>query len=557
MRHLFKRCSLAATLVLGLAAYGSIPAGAQVIETRILGGPGETIRLDGAGGERVRDITIARGKSVPVNFNASVRNTAVADPSVVDLLPMSPGQFILTAKAPGHTDIRFFDGNGKPILTMNIRVEMDTASLAATIARVVPKAQVRVEAIDSSIVLTGNADSISDADAAVQIARLAVAKPENVLNRITLAEKDQVMLKVRIVEVQRNIVKQFGVDLGALIGQIGSAQFAFSNAASFAVNGGLLGGLSGGYNLNTTQGVLPNGSTGTTTATNGFTTGVVTDAAGNPVVINGIAQTFQIPNSSSTVTTNSPNNTLASRYRTPASGLAGSTGFNQANSTIKAFERVGLLRTLAEPNLTAVSGESAKFLAGGEFPVPTALDSTGHVSVEFKPFGIGLGFTPVVLSGGRISLKMSTEVSELSTAGAFTIQGPTAASSLTIPALAVRRANTVVELPSGGSMMIGGLLGETTRQNIDKVPGLAEIPVLGALARSRDYLTGETEVVMIVTAYIVKPTEPGVLQTPADGLRVATDAQTLLLGKLNQAYGVPPAAVAGRTYEGAFGHVIE
>jgi pilus assembly protein CpaC len=115
----------------------------------------------------------------------------------------------------------------------------------------------------------------------------------------------------------------------------------------------------------------------------------------------------------------------------------------------------------------------------------------------------------------------------------------------------------VVELPSGGSMMIGGLLGESTRENIDKVPGLADVPVLGALARSRDYLSGETEVVMIVTAYIVKPTEPGALQTPADGLQVATDAQTLLMGKLNQAYGVPPAAVAGRTYEGAFGHVIE
>jgi pilus assembly protein CpaC len=531
MRHFLERYSLAAALTLGLAAYGSGPAQGQTIETQVLGGPGEVIHLDGASAEKVKDITIPRGKSVPVSFNASVRNTSVADPTVVDLLPMSPGQFILTAKAPGHTDIRFFDGNGKPILTMNIRVEMDTASLAATIARVVPKAQIQVEAIDSSIVLTGHADTIADADAAVQVARLAVAKPENVLNRITLAEKDEVMLKVRIVEVQRNVIKQFGVDLSALIGQIGSTQFNFSNAASFAVNGGLLGGLTGGYNLNTQQ-----QPTLAVPCTGGLT-GTCTQIVHGGSLIDGTP--VGNPGTATQTTT------------------VGSAGLNQATSTIKAFERVGLLRTLAEPNLTAVSGESAKFLAGGEFPVPSALDATGHVTVDFKPFGIGLGFTPVVLSGGRISLKMSTEVSELSTAGAFTIQGPTASSSLTIPALAVRRANTVVELPSGGSMMIGGLLGETTRQNIDKVPGIADIPVLGTLARSRDYLSGETEIVMIVTAYIVKPTEPGALQTPADGLQIANDAQTLLMGKLNQAYGVAPAAVAGRTYEGAFGHVIE
>jgi pilus assembly protein CpaC len=540
MRHLSKRSNLAAVLAMGLAASGAIPARAQIVETQILGGPAQTIRLDQLGADKVENITIPRGKSVPVNFNASVRNTAVADPTVVDLLPMSPGQFILTAKAPGHTDIRFFDANGKPILTMNIRVEMDTASLSAMIARVVPKAQVQVEAIDDSIVLTGHADTISDADAAVQIARLAVAKPENVLNRITLAEKDQVMLKVRIVEVQRNVVKQFGVDLSALIGQIGSTQFNFSNAASFAVNGGLLGGLTGGYGLNTQQ--QPTMVVPCMTGITGTCTQIIHDGH--------FIRPVTLPDG--TLLTNPENGGTATQTTT-----VGSAGLNQATSTIKAFERVGLLRTLAEPNLTAVSGESAKFLAGGEFPVPSALDATGHVSVDFKSFGIGLGFTPVVLSGGRISLKLSTEVSELSTAGAFTIQGPTAASSLTIPALAVRRANTVVELPSGGSMMIGGLLGESTRENIDKVPGISAIPVLGALARSRDYLSGETEVVMIVTAYIVKPTEPGALQTPADGLQVANDAQTLLMGKLNQAYGVPPAAVAGRTYEGAFGHVIE
>ena len=530
MRPLLKRLSLAAVLAGGLAAYSAVPSSAQTIQTQVLGGPGQTIRLD-TGASQVQDVTLSRGKSVPVNFNGSVRNTSVSDPAVVDLLPMSPGQFILTAKAPGHTDIRFFDGAGKPILTMNIRVEMDTASIASTIARVVPKAQVQVEAIDQSIVLTGHADTISDADAAVQIARLAVAKPENVLNRITLSDKDQVMLKVRIVEVQRNIIKQLGFDLNALIGQIGGAQFSFANAATFAVNNGLQGGLSGGYKLDTTQQPV------LTIPCAGGLTGTCTQIVKNGQFIDGTP--VSNPGTATAATT------------------VGSDHLNQAASTIKAFERNGLIRTLAEPDLTAVSGEAAKFLAGGEFPVPTSIDTSGHVSVEFKPFGIGLGFTPVVLSGGRISLKMSTEVSELSSTGAFNIQGPTPATSLSIPALVVRRANTVVELPSGGSMMIGGLISQSTRENIDKVPGLADVPVLGALARSRDFLSGETEIVMLVTAYIVKPNDPGALQTPADGLRIANDAQTILMGKLNQAYGVKPSAVAGRTYEGAFGHVIE
>jgi pilus assembly protein CpaC len=219
--------------------------------------------------------------------------------------------------------------------------------------------------------------------------------------------------------------------------------------------------------------------------------------------------------------------------------------------------------------LTAVSGEAAKFLAGGEFPVPVGEDNTGRVTVEFKQFGVGLGFTPVVLSGGRISLKVSTEVSELTNLGAFSLTTSntsttsagtsvtTSGPSVTIPGLNVRRAETTVELPSGGAMMIAGLLQEETKQNLDSLPGLMNLPVLGALFRSRDYQSGETELVVIVTPYLVKPTSPADLQTPADGLQLADDAQTLLLGRLNKVYKTPPAAVAGRTYQGPVGYVIQ
>lgn len=229
----------------------------------------------------------------------------------------------------------------------------------------------------------------------------------------------------------------------------------------------------------------------------------------------------------------------------------------EGRALVEAFERQGLVRTLAEPNLTAVSGESAKFLAGGEYPVPSGRDQNGNVIVEFKPYGVGLGFTPVVLSAGRISLKISTEVSELTTQGALTLAGGAGVAAIVIPALTVRRVENTIELPSGGSMMIAGLLHEQTRQNIDKVPGIDAVPVLGALARSRDFLNNETELVVIVTAYLTGPTDPSKLQTPADGLRVASDAETVLLGKLNTAYKAPPGATEARTYQGPFGHVID
>ena len=225
---------------------------------------------------------------------------------------------------------------------------------------------------------------------------------------------------------------------------------------------------------------------------------------------------------------------------------------------------MGLVRTLAEPNLTAVSGESAKFLVGGEFPVPIGEDSTGRVTVDFKQYGVGLGFTPVVLSKGRISLKLSTEVSEITNTGAFTLTNSstnattgatTSGASLVVPGLNVRRAETVVELPSGQSMMIAGLLQSVSKQTLDSLPGLMQVPVIGALLRSRDFQQGETELVIIVTPYLAKPTLPGQLQTPADGLLIANDLETNLLGKLNKSAGKTPPP--GKTYQGPYGYVVE
>lgn len=230
---------------------------------------------------------------------------------------------------------------------------------------------------------------------------------------------------------------------------------------------------------------------------------------------------------------------------------AGSSG---TGIEIDAFERAGLVRTLAEPNLTAISGETATFLAGGEFPVGTGLDIDGNVRIEFKPFGVSLAFTPVVLSEGRISLKVSTEVSELTSEGAFVLEG---ANNLTVPALRVRRAETMMELPSGGSMMMAGLISENTLQNLDGVPGAKDVPVLGQLFRSRDFQSKQTELVVLVTPYLVKPTSRDNLVLPTDGFAPASDMDTILMGQLNATYNANPDQPRSGKLEGPVGFIVD
>jgi pilus assembly protein CpaC len=224
-------------------------------------------------------------------------------------------------------------------------------------------------------------------------------------------------------------------------------------------------------------------------------------------------------------------------------GTALNPGPNNVQGVLNALEQTGLLHTLAEPNLTAVSGETAKFLAGGEFPVPAGRDQQGNISIQFKDFGVGLAFTPVVLSDKRISLQLSTEVSELTNTGAFTLAGGSfinqsgqtvQVQSQTIPALEVRRAQSTVELPSGGSFAVAGLLQHTTKQVLDAFPGLKDMPVLGALFRSRDFENDETELVIIVSAYLVEPTTAHKLASPTDGFVAPTDAGTIAFGRLNR-----------------------
>ncbi|MEZ5841257.1 MAG: type II and III secretion system protein family protein [Hyphomicrobiales bacterium] len=224
--------------------------------------------------------------------------------------------------------------------------------------------------------------------------------------------------------------------------------------------------------------------------------------------------------------------------------------------TLRALEQNGLVKVLAEPNLSAISGETANFLAGGEYPVPTGRDTDGNILVEYKPFGIALGFTPVVLSEGRISLHVTTEVSELTDENAIALTSATASSSLSIPGLKVRRASTTVEVPSGGALAIAGLIQEDMKQTIDGIPGLKKLPVLGALFRSRDFSHQQTELAIIVTPYMVKPVAPDKLEGPGRNLDMADDPQTILLQRINRIYGVGSAPANG-AYHGRYGFIVE
>jgi pilus assembly protein CpaC len=235
------------------------------------------------------------------------------------------------------------------------------------------------------------------------------------------------------------------------------------------------------------------------------------------------------------------------------------------NATLQAMERAGVTRTLAEPNLTAISGETASFVAGGEFPIPAGLscDTTKsppvcQAQIDFKKFGVSLMFTPVVLSDGRISLKVQTEASELSTENAIALSVPGSTTALTIPSIRTRRADTVVEIPSGGTLAMAGMIQEQTKQQINGLPGLMELPVLGALFKSRDYINQQTELVVLVTPYIVRAVAQKDLSKPDDGFADPSDPATVFLGRLNRVYGsanAPPAPA--RATRGNYGFVLD
>ncbi|HEU0095465.1 MAG TPA: pilus assembly protein N-terminal domain-containing protein, partial [Rhizomicrobium sp.] len=319
-----------------------------------------------SGGGAHQRITLSQDKAAVVQLDTDARDVLVSNPDMVDAVVRTPRRIFLLATKVGQTNAFFFDSEGKQILSLDIRVEKDVVDLAGLMRTSLPNSSIAVQSMNDNVILTGTVSSALESTRAADLAARFAGDPKKVVNMLSVAGGAQVMLKVRIAEMNRNIAKQFGVSLeGAKI--LGcSTPASFSSVPQFALVGQALNDLNGGgAGL-----VCP-----------------VTNAAGQSSTVQN---PFQV-------------------WRGGGSCAIG----NNVQGSLQALERVGLVHMLAEPNLTAVSGETAKFLAGGEFPVPAGRDQQGNVSIQFKPFGVGLSFTPVVLSGGRISLQLSSEVSEL------------------------------------------------------------------------------------------------------------------------------------------------
>ena len=465
-----------------------------------------------------KSIRIARHKSLLVELPRDLRDVVVSDPERIDAVVQTSNRVFLIAKSksPGQANVFFFDTKGDQILTLEITIDRDGLPLEAFLNRHIAGARIKVEMLHETLVLTGNVRNPIDANRAGDIAQRFAVMPDSqseqnmradkkVVNLLKADGEEQVMLKVTVAEMQRSLLKQLGFNFGA---EIQAGNFGLGAMTANALP------------LTTAQGLgklpLPGALT---TAPYGQGCALVADQL------------------------------MANTIGNAGPFGAWGTKNNCATGAMRMLERDGLIRTLAEPNLTAVSGETAKFLAGGEYPIPV-VDSSGKVTVVYKEFGVGVAFTPVVFSEGRISLKIETEVSELTDAGAVTL------SSINIPALKKRQAKSTVELPSGGSIALAGLISEDTRQNIDGTPGLRDIPMLGTLFRSRDFIKRETELVVIVTPYLVKPAALQKLAKPDDGFAPPTDMKGGFLGHLHRVYGKGSEPPSGGL-KGDYGFIVE
>ncbi|MGV7218792.1 type II and III secretion system protein family protein [Bradyrhizobium sp. UFLA05-112] len=478
-------------LMLGLAAAPAIAADAPVgdqtpVQAPDLGvSPVATIAP-----ARTRFLALGVGKSVVIDLPREVKDVLVADPKIANAVIRSAQRAYIIGSAVGQTNVVFFSSDGQQVAAYDIAVKRDLNGVRAALRQSMPGVQ--IEGVGDGVMLTGSVSSPVEAQQAGDVAAKLVGNADKVVNNIVVRGRDQVMLKVVVAEMRRDIIKQMGVDLSASL-NAGTAVVNFNNSNPFTVSGGPL--VSGnGLGL----GALSKGS--------------VTVAA-----------------------------------------------------TIRAMESAGVVKTLAEPNLTAISGESATFIAGGEFPIPGgyACDPVTHVcttQISYKKFGISLNFTPVVLSEGRISLRVMTEVSELSNTNAITVSqsiSSSTTSSVTIPSIQTRRAETSLEIPSGGSMAMAGLIQQQTKQAINGLPGLDQIPILGQLFRSQDYVNNETELMVIVTPYVVRAVAQKELSRPNDGFAPPSDSQSALLGRMNRLYGIAHHIDPVTGYQGDFGFIID
>ncbi len=465
-----------------------------------------------------QQVKLGLNKSVVIDLPAEAYDILVANPAVADAVTRTARRIYLFGKSVGQTNIFVFGPNGEQIVSLDLTVERDTAGVEEYIKRFIPTSDVKVELINDNVVLTGTVDTPLDAARAAQIANMLVRGGEattgqysqtaaassdgggvdidnpdstrqisGIVNLIQIIGEDQVMLKVTVAEVSRNVMKQLGVNM------------------------------------------ITDGSS------NGISWGAISES------LPGLGK--------------------------PIAASQASIGTSALDAYMNAMEQAGVMKTLAEPTLTAVSGEQATFRVGGEFNLVTnqSVNDDGGITytVEKLEYGIGLEFKPVVLSAGRISLKIRTAVSEPTDEASVALSGggQRGASFRTpgMTALSIRKrlADTTVELPSGGSMMIAGLVRDDVRQAVNGLPGLSKLPVLGTLFRSRDFVRNETELVIIVTPYIARPTARNQLAKPDDNFNATSDGAAMFLGRVNRVYGTMQTDLPNGRYHGVVGYIYK
>lgn len=475
-------------------------AGAAICALVCAAGLGEAVAQSSTAARQQRAVsgnqmvTLGVGKSIPVELPRDARDVIVANPAIANAVVRSARRVFLIGVAVGQTNVFFIDAEGRQIAAYDIEVGRDLGGLRQTLRSVLPNANIEVRSVNDSVVVSGSVATPLEAQQAMDVAARLVGDEKKVVNAISIRGRDQVHLKVTVAEIQRTLIRQLGIRMDA---------FDPTSAIAGATGNGL-------------------GNAG------GFVYGLLTSGRFNVNNIDPSPNTIQI----------------GSRV-----------GNNVVTSTIRAFEENGLVRTLAEPTLTAISGEQAKFVAGGEFPVPTGRDITGNITLEFKPFGVILAFTPVVMSEGRISLRVGVEVSEINNDVSVRLASGSNSQGIVVPGLRTRRADTTIELPSGGSMVLAGLLQEQTRQAIGGMPGAMNIPVLGALFRSRDYQRGQTELMVMVTPYIVRPVSANQLARPDDNYQDPSDPAGMFIGRLNRIYGTAGAPAPRGRFNGPVGFI--
>lgn len=492
------RRSLAATVATALVTAGPVtPSFAQKGRGARVGEP--------AGSQRPgRDVWLSTGEGERITLPANIAEVWTSNPAVADVHVSSPRQINLFGKDAGEATVFATSASGAVVYSARVRVNQNITSVDRVLKVAMPDSDITVTTVGQVAVLTGTVASPDDAAAAHRLVAsllnpgVDVTTPNAqlkmaVINHLKTATPLQVNLQVRFAEVSRSFIKNVGVNFttkdstgGFLFGMAqGRNPGAFTAAdlskypiARLPVPGG--GTIEGPYDPSTGQFVNPRA------------TGI------------------------SDITRGSDHATM---------GLAGKLLGLDVLAAIDLGETIGQVTTLATPNLTALSGETANFLAGGEIPIPVA-QGLGTTTVEYKQYGVSLAFTPTVLADGRISLRVRPEVSQLSSAGAVQLNG------VTIPALTTRRSETTVELGSGQSMVIGGLLQNAHNNSISKTPGLGDVPILGTLFRSNGFQRNETELVIVITPYLVKPVSANEIVLPTDGYKAPNDFERIFGGQL-------------------------